>query len=99
MKRNRQQKFRIKLIQELHLNKEQQKELDNIVSRGIATYTELCQYKDYGDFEYPYILLKYILNQIKSALVNPYHRMIDSFRQSYYEYYKSINKLGGDNDV
>lgn len=41
MKRNKQQKYRIKTIQELHLNKKQQKELDDHVNTGILTYKEI----------------------------------------------------------
>ena len=41
MKRNKQQKYRIKTIQELHLNKKQQKELDNYVDMGILNYKEI----------------------------------------------------------
>lgn len=46
MKRNEQQKFRIKIIQEFHLNKFQQKRLDNCILNGILTYKEIYLYRN-----------------------------------------------------
>lgn len=61
MKRNKQQKLRMKLIQEFHLKKEQQKKLDNCVNEGILTYKEIYEYKHRP------ILLKYYYNIKKSG--------------------------------
>lgn len=41
MKRNKQQKYRIKIIQELHFKKENQKILDNYVKNGYLTYKDI----------------------------------------------------------
>jgi hypothetical protein len=64
MKRNKQSKYRIKIIQELNYKKDQQKQLDNILKNH--------PYLDYKDIYYHitrfYYLRKNIVKSFKSAI-------------------------------
>lgn len=94
MKRNKQQKFRIKIIQELHLNKSKQKILDKCVSEAIIDYKIIYLYKDY-----PYILnIIYNWEKYSFAMCNrltPYIKLVsngsDRLREALEKMYNILN--------
>ena len=91
MKRNKQQKLRMKIIQELHLNKKQQKILDRYIKDSYLTYRDVYFYKNNTIMlKYIYILRKFkykfnsILNTINGP--SPYigFRMLAKMQQEIY---------------
>ena len=98
MKRNKQQKFRIKIIQELHLKKYDQKRLDDCIDEGIINYSEIYRFKSMPNLIKPFYELKRIKckteTTINLGLKNYMGAMIYSFNtmKSIFNSLKEVNK-------
>lgn len=80
MKRSKQQKYRIKIIQELNLNKSEQKRLDTCISKGILTY-ELIYLNKNCTYILNWLVLKNKMNKILiDAMECVYDRISYSFK-------------------
>lgn len=96
MKRNKEQKFRIKLIQEFHLNKVQQKQLDHFVNKTNINYEFLYFHKNTPKCIDFYCRLKSMFNipkdQMQLAFLTNYNKIRTSFKNA-------LNETGGNNNA
>ena len=76
MKRNRQQKYRIKIIQELHLKKDEQIKLDKFVKEGVLSYSDVYFYKNNPIHIKRFYILRKTTNNVKDRMNRMMYRQM-----------------------